>query len=90
MRKSPCTRKRVLAVEHILELSSKPLTVPAIVQKVTDIYGIPADIGSVHADIRALKMFYDIRHGGNKVGYYIADNIADKESEGNDANSTMP
>ena len=86
----PHTRERVLAVERILEFSDKPLTVPAIVQKVTDIYGIPADTGSVHADIRALKMFYDIRFGGAKVGYYIADNIADEESEDNDANSTMP
>ena len=90
MGNTPCTRERILAVERILECSSKPLTVPTIVQKVKDIYGIPADIGSVHADIRALKMFYDIRHGGNKVGYYIADNIADEESEDNDANSTMP
>ena len=86
----PHTRERVLAVERILEFSSKPLTVPAIVQKVTDIYGINADVGTVHADIKALKMFFDIRFGGKKVGYYIADNIADEESEDNDANSTMP
>ena len=86
----PHTRERVLAVERILEFSGKPLTVPAIVQKVKDIYGINADTGSVHADIRALKMFYDIRFGGSKAGYYIADNIADEESEDNDANSTMP
>ena len=74
----PHTRERVLAVEHILELSSKPLTVPMIAQKVNDIYGIPTDIGSVHADIRALKMFYDIKHGGKRVGYYIADNEAEE------------
>ena len=86
----PHTRERVLAVERILEFSDKTLTVPAIVQKVKDIYGIAADAGTVHADIRALQMFYDIRFGGKKVGYYIADNIADKESEDNDANSTMP
>ena len=54
----PHTRERVLAVERILEFSSKPLTVPAIVQKVTDIYGINADAGTVHADIKALKMFF--------------------------------
>ena len=87
---TPCTRARVLAVERILEFSSKPLTVPMIVQKLEDIYGIAADTGSGHADIRALKLFYDIKHGGKKVGYYIAGNIADKESEDNDANSTMP
>ncbi|MGN1416256.1 MAG: hypothetical protein ACI4XF_05405 [Oscillospiraceae bacterium] len=78
MGNTPCTRERIIAVEHILECSSRPLTVPMIVQKVKDIYGIPADIGSVHADIRALKMFYDIRHGGKKVGYYIADSKAEE------------
>ena len=81
MGNTPCTRERVIAVEHILEFSSKPLTAPEIARKVKDIYGIPADIGSVHADIRALKMFYDIRPGGKKVGYYIAGNIAGEEGE---------
>ena len=90
MGNTPCTRARILAVERILEFSSKPMTVPMIAQKLKDIYGINADAGTVHADIRALKMFYDIRFGGAKVGYYIADNIADEESEDNDANSTMP
>ena len=78
MGNTPCTRERILAVERILECSSKPLTVPTIVKKVKDIYGIPADIGSVHADIRSLRMFYDIKHGGKKIGYYIADNEAEE------------
>ena len=81
MGNTPCTRERVLAVERILEFSTRPLTVPMIVQKVKDIYGIPADIGSVHADIRALKRFYDIRHGGKKVGYYMADSNAEAEAD---------
>ncbi len=72
----PHTRERVLAVERILEFSSKPLTVPMIAQKVKDIYGIDADRQSIRSDINALKMFYDIRFGGAKAGYYIADSEA--------------
>ena len=74
MGNTPCTRERILAVERILECSSKPLTAPAIVQKVKELYHLPADVKTIHSDIRALRMFYDIKHGGKKVGYYIADN----------------
>ena len=78
MGNTPCTRERILAVERILECSSKPLTTPAIVQKVKELYHLPADVKTIHSDIRALRMFYDIRPGGKKVGYYIADNEAEE------------
>ena len=78
MGNTPCTRERILAVERILECSSKPLTAPAIMQKVKELYHLPADVKTIHSDIRALRMFYDIRHGGKKVGYYIADNEAEE------------
>ena len=83
-------RERILAVERILESARMPLTPQKIANRLKSIYDIDANRKTILADIYALTRFINIQQAGRNEGYYIADNIADKESEDNDANSTMP
>ena len=82
-------RERILAVERILESARMPLTPQKITNRLKSIYNIDANRKTILADIYALTRFINIQQAGRNEGYYIADNIADEESEDNDANSTM-
>lgn len=72
------TRERILAVERILQSSTKPMTSQAIVDKLERAYDIRTSRHTVISDINAMTRFMDIQHAGRFKGFYIAGNKAEE------------